>query len=45
MTGRFFRSCMVVVLFSLTLTGCETVKKLGQVIKNPDVQGGKLADQ
>ena len=45
MTGRFFRSCMVVVLFSLTLTGCETVKKLGQVIKNPDVQVGKLADQ
>lgn len=45
MTGRFFRFCMVMLLFSLTLTGCEMVKKLGQVIKNPDVQVGKLADQ
>lgn len=45
MTGRFFRICMVAVLFSLTLTGCETVEKLGQVIKNPDIQVGKLADQ
>ncbi|WP_411813804.1 type VI secretion system lipoprotein TssJ [Enterobacter huaxiensis] len=36
---------MVAVLFSLTLTGCETVEKLGQVIKNPDIQVGKLADQ
>ncbi|MEB7544022.1 type VI secretion system lipoprotein TssJ [Enterobacter huaxiensis] len=45
MTGRFFRTCMVAVLFSLTLTGCETVEKLGQVIKNPDIQVGKLADQ
>ena len=45
MTARFFRVCMIVVLFSLTLTGCETVKKLGQVIKNPDIQVGKLADQ
>ncbi|WP_288846668.1 type VI secretion system lipoprotein TssJ [uncultured Citrobacter sp.] len=45
MTGCFFRFCMVMLLFSLTLTGCEMVKKLGQVIKNPDVQVGKLADQ
>ncbi|WES67612.1 type VI secretion system lipoprotein TssJ [Superficieibacter sp. HKU1] len=45
MTGRFFRTCMVMLLFSLTLTGCETVKKLGQVIKNPDIQVGELADQ
>ncbi len=45
MTARFFRVCTMVVLFSLTLTGCETVKKLGQVIKNPDIQVGKLADQ
>ncbi|MBA8501324.1 type VI secretion system lipoprotein TssJ [Escherichia fergusonii] len=45
MTGRFFRVCMMVVLFSLTLTGCETVKKLSQVIKNPVIQVGKLADQ
>ncbi len=45
MIGGFFRSCMVVAFFGLTLTGCETVKKLGQVIKNPNVQVGKLADQ
>ncbi|RZN46502.1 type VI secretion system lipoprotein TssJ [Escherichia sp. E13S3] len=45
MTGRFFCVYMMVVLFSLTLTGCETVKKLSQVIKNPDIQVGKLADQ
>ncbi|MFS9381817.1 type VI secretion system lipoprotein TssJ [Citrobacter sp. ANG330] len=45
MTGRFFRTWMVMVLFSLTLTGCETVKKLGQVIKNPDIQVGKPAEQ
>ena len=44
MTGRFFRTCMV-VLFTITLTGCETVRKLGQVIKNPDIQVGKLAEQ
>ncbi|MFY2739888.1 type VI secretion system lipoprotein TssJ [Pseudocitrobacter faecalis] len=36
---------MMVMFFSFTLTGCETVKKLSQVIKNPDIQVGKLADQ
>lgn len=45
MTGRLFCTCVMVALFSLTLTGCETVKKLSQVIKNPDIQVGKLADQ
>lgn len=45
MTERFFRTWVVIVLFSLTLTGCETAKKLGQVIKNPDIQVGKLAEQ
>lgn len=45
MTGCFFRTCMVVILLSISLTGCETVKKLGQVIKNPDIQVGKLAEQ
>lgn len=45
MTERFFRTWGVIVLFSLTLTGCETAKKLGQVIKNPDIQVGKLAEQ
>ncbi|MFM7946165.1 type VI secretion system lipoprotein TssJ [Hafnia paralvei] len=45
MTERFFRTWVVIVLFSLTLTGCETAKKLGQVIKNPDIQVGKQAEQ
>ncbi|MBY7352606.1 type VI secretion system lipoprotein TssJ [Escherichia ruysiae] len=36
---------MMVMFFSFPLTGCETVKKLSQVIKNPDIQVGKLADQ
>lgn len=45
MTERFFRTWVVIVLFNLTLTGCETAKKLGQVIKNPDIQVGKLAEQ
>lgn len=45
MTGRFFRTCMVMLLLSISLSGCETVKKLGQVIKNPDIQVGKLAEQ
>lgn len=45
MTGRFFRVCMVALFFSVLLTGCETVKKLGQVIKNPDIQVGKPAEQ
>ncbi|EAS1758234.1 type VI secretion system lipoprotein TssJ [Salmonella enterica] len=27
------------------LSGCETVKKVSQVIANPDIQVGKLADQ
>ncbi len=45
MTRRYLRACMMVMFFSFTLTGCETVKKLSQVIKNPDIQVGKLADQ
>lgn len=45
MTGRFFRACRVALFFSVFLTGCETAKKLGQVIVNPDVQVGKLAEQ
>ncbi|EBW6249325.1 type VI secretion system lipoprotein TssJ [Salmonella enterica subsp. enterica serovar Enteritidis] len=35
----------MVALFTLALCGCETVKKIGEVIKNPDIQVGKLADQ
>lgn len=45
MTWRFFRVCLAMVLFSTLLGGCETVKKIGQVISNPDIQVGKLADQ
>lgn len=45
MTGSFFRAGMIVALLTITLSGCETAKKIGQVIKNPDIQVGKLADQ
>ncbi|WP_252438888.1 type VI secretion system lipoprotein TssJ [Citrobacter amalonaticus] len=36
---------MIVALLAVILSGCETAKKIGQVIKNPDVQVGKLAEQ
>ncbi|MFP5675531.1 type VI secretion system lipoprotein TssJ, partial [Salmonella sp. 741265100_HSA] len=45
MTGRGFLAWAMVALFTLALCGCETVKKIGEVIKNPDIQVGKLADQ
>lgn len=45
MTRRFCRAWMMVILLTITLSGCETAKKIGQVIKNPDIQVGKLADQ
>ncbi|QJY57247.1 type VI secretion system lipoprotein TssJ [Salmonella enterica] len=45
MTGRFFRACLVMVLCAAVLTGCETAKKLGQVISNPDIQVGDLKSQ
>ncbi|EBH9038129.1 TPA: type VI secretion system lipoprotein TssJ [Salmonella enterica] len=45
MTGRFFRVWLAVVLLATALTGCETAKKISQVIRNPDIQVGKLADQ
>ncbi|ECI4598764.1 TPA: type VI secretion system lipoprotein TssJ [Salmonella enterica subsp. salamae serovar 16:m,t:e,n,x] len=44
MTGRVCRAWMMILL-AVTLSGCETAKKIGQVIKNPDIQVGKLADQ
>jgi len=37
-----FLACALV---SVMLTGCETAKKLGQVISNPDIQVGKQAEQ
>ncbi|EBA8078555.1 type VI secretion system lipoprotein TssJ [Salmonella enterica] len=45
MTGRFFRACLVMALCAVVLTGCETAKKLGQVISNPDIQLGDLKSQ
>lgn len=45
MTGHFFRACLVMVLCAVVLTGCETAKKLGQVISNPDIQVGDLKSQ
>lgn len=45
MTGHVCRVWMMVMLFTVILSGCETAKKIGQVIKNPDIQVGKLADQ
>ncbi|MDM2772561.1 type VI secretion system lipoprotein TssJ [Citrobacter sp. Cpo126] len=45
MTGRGFLAWVLVALLTIALCGCETAKKIGQVIKNPDIQVGKLADQ
>lgn len=45
MTRCFCRTWMMVILLTLTVSGCETAKKIGQVIQNPDIQVGKLADQ
>lgn len=45
MTGRFFRVCAMVMFFTLALSGCETAKKLGKVISNPDIQVGDLKSQ
>lgn len=42
MNVRAFLAC---ALISMVLTGCETAKKIGEVIGNPDVQVGKLAEQ
>lgn len=43
MKGKaLFLAC---VLLSVALTGCETAKKLGQVISNPDIPVGKQAEQ
>lgn len=45
MTGRFFRVWAVVIFFTAALSGCETTKKIGQVISNPDIQVGDLKSQ
>ncbi|EAS1760435.1 type VI secretion system lipoprotein TssJ [Salmonella enterica] len=35
----------MMLLFIVTLTGCETAKKVGQVISNPNIQVGDLKSQ
>ncbi|WP_343647987.1 type VI secretion system lipoprotein TssJ [Enterobacter sp.] len=45
MTRHFLHICLAIVLFSTTLTGCKTVQKIGQVLKNPDIQVGDRSDQ
>ncbi len=45
MTGRFLRICIMVMFFAVALSGCETVKKIGQVISNPNIQVGDLKSQ
>ncbi len=42
MNGKAFLAC---VLMSVVLTGCETAKKNQPVIRNPDIQVGKLMEQ
>lgn len=37
--------CIWITLLAATLSGCETAKKIGQVISDPSVQVGKLAEQ
>lgn len=39
------RTWLICGLFSVALTGCETAKKIGQVIGDPSIQVGKLAEQ
>ncbi|EOF6573772.1 type VI secretion system lipoprotein TssJ [Salmonella enterica] len=45
MTGRFFRLCVMAIVVVITLSGCETVKKIGQVISNPNIPVGDLKSQ
>jgi len=42
MNVKAFLAC---VLISAALTGCETAKKIGQVISDPDIQVGDLKSQ
>lgn len=42
---RCVRSSLAVMLLTCALGGCETVKKVSQVISNPDIQVGKQAEQ
>ncbi len=42
---RCVLSGVMMLLLAGALSGCETVKKVSQVISNPDIQVGELADQ
>lgn len=42
MNRKAFLAC---VLMCIILTGCETAKKISEVIKNPDIQVGSLKEQ
>ncbi len=42
MNKKAFLAC---VLMCVILTGCETAKKISQVIKNPNIQVGSLKEQ
>ena len=42
MNRKAFLAC---VLMCVILTGCETAKKISEVIKNPDIQVGSLKEQ
>lgn len=37
--------CLMMLCLLVGLTGCETVKKVSQVLSDPDIQVGKAADQ
>ncbi len=41
MNRKAFLAC---VLMCVILTGCETAKKISEVIKNPDIQVGSLKE-
>lgn len=45
MIRRFFRAWVMVIFFTVTLSGCETAKKISQVISNPNIQVGDLKSQ
>lgn len=45
MKWRFILSASLICLAAGSLSGCETVKKIGKVIANPDIKVGENANQ
>ena len=45
MKWRFILSLSLIFLMAVSLSGCETVKKIGKVIANPDIKVGENATQ